>query len=115
MAIPRSIGRYLVLGAIAFTVSSCGDQQRSDSEPTAEQSMNAGEVFFEDRCAVCHGMDGKAGISGATDLSTSKLSDDQIKNLILNGQNTMPPFKLFIKSDTELAETIEHVKSLRAE
>jgi mono/diheme cytochrome c family protein len=59
---------------------------------------------FEDFCASCHGVDGRARTPagkklGARDLSESKLSEAEIAGKILNGvrdqsgKEKMPPFK----------------------
>jgi mono/diheme cytochrome c family protein len=86
----------------------------SSPEPAeGNASSVSGEVFFNQRCAECHGLDGKASIAGATDLSASTLKDEDIKDIIENGKNGMPPFKIMLDSEEVLNNTIEHVKSLR--
>ena len=65
-------------------------------------------------CDACHGMDGKKGVSGAADLSLSKLSDNEIKNTIKNGNNKgMMPFKDMITNPKDIDSLVEYVKKLR--
>ncbi len=52
-------------------------------------TINAHEIYSTN-CAKCHGEDGKAGITGASDLSATQLSNDSISSIILNGRKTMP-------------------------
>jgi len=73
----------------------------------------SGMKFYEQRCAVCHGNDGKLGVSDAKDLSKSNLSDKEVENIINKGKNGMPPFQHTIESDSTLIELIEHIKLLR--
>lgn len=73
----------------------------------------SGVKFYEQRCDVCHGPDGKRGVSEARDLSTSNLSIEQIEKVIKEGKGTMPPFGYAIESDSTLYELIEHLTSLR--
>ena len=59
-------------------------------------------------------MDGTKGISGAANLKISKLSNSQIKNMILHGNDKgMMPFKDIITSKTELDSLTVFVKSLQ--
>lgn len=51
-------------------------------------SINAHEIYTAN-CAKCHGEDGKAGITGASDLSVTQLSNDSISSIIVNGRKTM--------------------------
>ena len=64
------------------------------------------------KCSSCHGSDGKLGLSGAKDLSMSKLSDDQILQTIKMGKNVMPSFEGSI-SNEQMKMLIPVVKSLR--
>lgn len=73
----------------------------------------SGVKFYEQRCAICHGTDGKLGLSDAKDLSKSNLSDKDVENIINDGKNGMPPFGHTIESDSTLIELIEHIKLLR--
>jgi len=100
------IKRLLVLSLVLVGCSS-----PEPADVTASNESN--DEFFDQRCAVCHGSDGKACLSGASDLSTSTLKDEDIKEIIENGKNAMPPFKVMIDSEETLKNTIEHVKSLR--
>lgn len=116
MAFQSRIRRSLVLvGATSALFYSCSNGENVEPIGLTDASVNNGSIIYHDRCAACHGTNGKAGISGATDLSTSKLSDNQIKEIVLKGQNGMPPFNLFIKTDSEMEELIEKVKSFRGE
>ena len=60
----------------------------SEKAVNTDGSINAHEMYSAN-CAKCHGEDGKAGITGASDLSVTQLSNDSISSIIVNGRNTM--------------------------
>ncbi len=97
--------RLLFIGLLAV---SCGQP-----EVIGTDKHVSGSDFFKQRCAECHGLDGKACISDATDLSKSTLEDAEIKEVIENGRNGMPPFGIQIKDDKTVEELVELVKTLR--
>ena len=78
----------LLMITAAYGLGEVGKKHR---EKGAEVSANVidGKEIYEAKCIVCHGGDGKAGLSGASDLSKTAISTDSIKNIILNGRNTM--------------------------
>lgn len=120
MAIQGSIGRRMVLRlsiASLFTLLlfSCGGNEsvapmQDETEPLPRV---VGQQIYLQHCAVCHGEDGKLGVSGAKDLSVSTLKDAEIVAIIENGRKGMPPMKELIGTVENMAATVEHVKSLR--
>ena len=61
----------------------------TEAAVNADGSINAQELYTAN-CKSCHGDNGKLNMAGAFDLSATKLSDDSIANIIINGRNTMP-------------------------
>ncbi len=57
--------------------------------PVAE----VGKKIYEEKCTLCHGTDGKLGLSGAKDLTQSTLSHAEKMDLVMNGKNAMMSFK----------------------
>lgn len=55
-------------------------------------AVNAKEIF-EEKCTLCHGSDGKLGMSGAKDLSVTQLNHAGIAEIISNGKNGMASYK----------------------
>lgn len=94
-----------------FGLLSCSEPTEKLKEETTKHV--SGVKFYEQRCTVCHGNDGKLGVSEAKDLSKSTITEKQIKNYINRGQGSMPPFEHAIESDSTLTELVEYVKSLR--
>ena len=93
MAIQRITWWSMVLrGFIIFigliVVSSCSNDNVQSSE---KDEVNPGKALYNERCVQCHGYDGKDCLAGAADLSISKMDDDSIQLLIVNGKNAMPP------------------------
>ncbi len=56
------------------------------------ETMNNGKLIFEEKCLVCHGADGTAGISNAANLKENKLDTSSALRIITHGQNGMPAF-----------------------
>jgi mono/diheme cytochrome c family protein len=99
-------------GFLFFLVSCSSNQTQKDILP-AETPQEKGASLFLIHCASCHGEDGKLGASGAKDLTSSKLSDKEITNIINNGKNAMPPMNVLLENKENIGLVIKHVKSLR--
>ncbi len=89
-------GIIAVLGILAIIiVSYVGVDQREARENPEESENNVEELsaedLFKNNCAQCHG-DDLTGDSapGLTDVG-SKLSAEEIEDIIINGQGAMPP------------------------
>jgi len=93
-------------------VSCSNNESKADVLPP-ETPEEKGASLFIMHCASCHGEDGKLGASGAKDLTMSKLSDEEIEKIIVNGKNAMPPMKVILENKENLALVIKHVKSFR--
>lgn len=107
MAIQRSWWSLVLV----VLLSSCDSQGSSTTNESIEIS---GQQLYSENCVICHGVDGKAGISGASDLSVSGLSRDSIGMFIMNGKKQMPPFSFLFSEDKKALErVIDHVESLR--
>jgi len=93
-------------------VSCSNNESKADVLPP-ETPEEKGASLFIMHCASCHGEDGKLGASGAKDLTMSKLSDEEIEKIIVNGKNAMPPMKVILENKENLALVIKHVKSFK--
>ena len=104
---------FLIAGLVA-----CGGEPVVEKSSEAEISKpldpeDARNIFIL-HCESCHGIDGKKGFSEAADLSVSKLSDEEIRAMIQNGnEKGMMPYKDIITTDRELDGVVEFVKTLR--
>lgn len=97
---------------ILLGVSGCSESIEQVNGTEALHHIS-GVKFYEQRCAICHGKDGKLGVSEAKDLSKSKLTNLQIEDVINKGKGAMPPFKQAIESDSTLIELVDYIKTLR--
>ncbi len=84
----------------------------SNNPNTSENTALSGADLYVKSCAVCHGNDGKKGLSGASDLSTSTLDYTSLVDVITNGRKIMPPFKTTLKAH-EIEAIAKHVESLK--
>lgn len=71
-----------------------GEMSKNKKAIVSEKAINAdgsinGQELYSSNCASCHGVDGKANLAGAFDLSLTKLNDDSVSSIILKGRNTM--------------------------
>lgn len=88
---------YIVIIIITLPGIRCSSHETKTAPVTApvqikESPANKGKVLFEEKCVLCHGEDGTAGISNAANLQVSKLDTLSILKIITNGKNAMPAF-----------------------
>lgn len=81
----------------------------STDEPKGETGMR----LYERNCSNCHGMDGRLGNSGAKDLTASKMTDEQIIEILEEGKNAMPPMAMLMENPSDMDSIVVFVKSLR--
>jgi mono/diheme cytochrome c family protein len=80
------------------------------TEPTASKE-DMGANIYAQRCINCHGAKGDAKFNGAYDLSVTTLGTEEIKNIIHNGKEAMPPNPDL--SEDQLDAVTEYVKTLK--
>jgi uncharacterized membrane protein SirB2 len=84
------------------------DNSQIDAAATPELRAAA---LYTNNCIQCHGADGALGINGAANLQTSKISESEIADILLNGKNAMGSYKAIPEADRKLL--VAHVLTLR--
>lgn len=80
----------LLLITGAYGIAESYKKKKAIPKETSEGiASNDGASLYTANCIMCHGADGKLGLSGAKDLSTSQLDVSGIKEVILHGKNLM--------------------------
>ena len=74
-------------------------------------NLAAGRQIFEDKCIVCHGSDGTAGIAGAANLKILPGDSATITETVTSGRNAMPAFGSTLSAN-EINLVMRYVKSL---
>jgi cytochrome c6 len=91
-----------IAAALALLVGLAGTAAAQDSA-----------ALFGQKCAVCHGKDGKgapAGLKlGAKDLSATKLSAEEIQKVIAGGRGKMAAYQGKL-TDAQIADLARFVK-----
>lgn len=98
-----------------FILFSCnsGDTSEKSAEENESVDIPNGADLYVQHCTVCHGSDGKLGVSGAKDLTVSTLSENEIIKMIETGKNAMPPMKEPLGTDENVKAVVEYIKSFR--
>jgi mono/diheme cytochrome c family protein len=73
-----------------------------------------GKALYDTQCIVCHGEDGTLQMSGAKDITVSKLSQDEVVQRITGGKMTMPAYGDHFSVD-EINAIAEYTMTLRSE
>jgi cytochrome c6 len=73
--------KMLFSAAVIALIVACGGGDGGSNE--------LGASVFKTHCQLCHGADGKLGLNGAKDFTTSPLTLDERIDVITNGRNTM--------------------------
>lgn len=82
-------------------------------DPAQLDTMPAGERLFRAQCVLCHGNDGKLGLSGAKDLTRSELTREEMIALVSQGKGAMMAYRNVLRP-AEIEAVVDHVRSLKA-
>ncbi len=99
--------RMLFSAAIVGLVVACGGSGGSDGG-----SNELGATVFKTYCQLCHGADGKLGLNGAKDFSTSPLTLAERVDVITNGRNTMLAYESTLTKE-EIAAVAKYTLSFK--
>ena len=95
------------------TLFACDGVENGSSQLPADASTNAsGGRIFDAQRALCHGRDGRLGMSGAKDLAVSKLDRAQVAAVVTNGRGAMMAYGRILTPE-ELDAVVDHVLTLR--
>jgi len=78
----------------------------------SESGEAAGMVIYNNLCVDCHGTDGKKGLFKASDLTQSKLTNDQKLEVITKGKGIMQPYSKRLNED-EIQLVLEYINTLK--
>lgn len=112
MAIQRFRKRLVLILALGFV--SCSSEGR-DLEAYKEKGLAAdfGKKLYENNCIACHGDQGDLGAGGASDLMKSRISKQEVAEVIEKGRNGMPAHDHIYGLKEELDSLVNYVMSLR--
>jgi cytochrome c len=118
---------YLVLGIALLAMAVAVAAQDPAAKPApkkaaaAKGSATKGKEVFDQKCGLCHFADSDAkkigpglkGISkrGTFTVNNNKVTDDNLKTWIENGDSLMPPFKDVLE-EQQIRDIIAYVKTL---
>lgn len=99
----------VVLFGSALMLTACGGgnddtdtESKTENEPKEE--LAAEDIMKNTGCFTCHGENLEGGIGPELKTVGSRLSEDQIREVIKNGRNSMPPQNL---EGEELDEVVD--------
>jgi len=95
---------------IVCVLAGCGQAERKPA-PKVPAPLN-GSLIYKQHCVSCHGTDGTLGANGATNLTLSALSREEVIEVISNGRKVMTPFKTIL-SEEEIKTVAEYVMEMR--
>ncbi len=88
------------------------EEVKKEATETAAKSNRKGRLIYKQYCVICHGADGKLGVSGAKDLSASTITLEERINQITNGKGLMTPYKDILSED-QIQSVAEYLDELR--
>lgn len=104
------IAFLLIVGA--YGLAEMSKKQKSSAAETPAVTSLSGQEIYTANCSRCHGDDGKAGLMGATDLSTSVKSIDEKIEIIKNGKGVMDAFAGQL-TDEQIKAVAEYTEALK--
>lgn len=107
------IRNLLPIALLILFVSCKSNDGRQPFDPPEGYKSRSGAEIYKKKCTICHGADGKKGVGGAKDLTLSTMDSAAIVKILENGKNGMPKQIQHFKSDEEVENIVEYLKSMR--
>jgi mono/diheme cytochrome c family protein len=95
----------LLLITASYGIAEVAKKKRERGNEITAASLDGKEIY-QATCIACHGADGKAGLSGATDLSISAMDTEGVLSVIQKGKGTMAKVEM---SDEQAAAVAAYV------
>jgi cytochrome c6 len=103
----QPMNKQIITFSLALFILACAGKDSSNNESSAD-----GSTLYKKYCILCHGADGKLGINGAKDITTSLLTQPERIALVKSGKNTMTPFE-GILSPEEMKAVVTYSMTLK--
>lgn len=108
---------YNVLLLVCVSIISCAEPGKKErpalvtQKPAGTATANS-KPLYQEKCALCHGNDGTAGISDAANLQKSTMDTISVIRMITHGKNAMPAFSDQLGTG-EIEQIADYVFTLR--
>ena len=98
----------LLLITGAFGLAEVYSKKKGITKQSSEVvSSNDGKALYEAKCVLCHGDDGKLGLTGAKDISATAMDVAAMKEIILKGKGAMPPAQVTEEQAAAIADYVQ--------
>lgn len=117
--------KYIIILFIAVLSIACGEKKKpaKQSKPkpakvsqtvqnTPKKKALPGKKIYLKNCTLCHGKDGKLGLSGSKDLTKSEMTLDEQILIVTEGKGTMMSYAKLLSAD-EIKSVAEYTQSLK--
>lgn len=91
-----NIQKLIYASLFILMAIACAENAKSTGKA---DDMAVGVEVYKKYCLLCHGADGKLGLNGAKDITTSTMTLEERVALISAGKNTMTPFEGILTPD----------------
>ncbi|MBS1634807.1 MAG: cytochrome c [Bacteroidetes bacterium] len=81
-----ALSLLLITASYGIAEASKAKREKASAETSVAASNIDGKELYTQLCVSCHGNDGKAGASGASDLSKTALDNTAMAQIILKGK-----------------------------
>jgi mono/diheme cytochrome c family protein len=107
----RTRGHAMAVAAIAAIATLwCSSAAPADDAAPDQDKIDAGEIVYNTRCAICHG-DELVNTGQTFDLRKLKADErPRFEHSVLNGKNQMPPWK-GVLNDTDIDNLWHYIRA----
>jgi mono/diheme cytochrome c family protein len=116
-----ALGTLLTVAGAALAQTSSKSTKKTPATKADPAAIARGKDLFQQKCSTCHydtsdakkigpGLKGR-NKRGTFTVNNNKVTDDNLKTWIENGDSLMPPFKDVIE-DNQIKDVIAYVKTL---
>ncbi len=102
-----SLSLLMITASYGLAEAAAKNKAKVSTEAIANDGAINAAVLYTDNCATCHGADGKLGLAGAANISSTILTSTAISDIILKGKGLMAPVPLSPDQASAVATYVE--------